>query len=148
MARRPGARSEPGEGDRTGVLRGRVLVVDDEEDVAEMIREMLAKEGFAVDRTGSGEAALSLIRGHGYTLILTDLNMPGIGGRGFYDRVLRELPPMAARVGFITGDTMSPQVRAFLESSGRPFLEKPISPAELRDLAHRMLAGPETEREA
>lgn len=147
VARRLVATADEEQGDSVRELCGRVLVVDDEEDVAEMVREMLVKEGFAVDRTDSGEAALSLIRGYGYTLILTDLNMPGMGGRGFYDAVLRELPALAPRIGFITGDTMSAQVRGFLESSGRPYLEKPISPTELRDLARRMLMGPETERD-
>ncbi len=139
VARRTETAAGAGSAEGTGVLRGRVLVVDDEEDVADMIREMLVRDGFVVDLTGSAEAALSLIRGHSYTMILTDLNMPGMGGRGFYDTILRDLPRFASHIGFITGDTMSPQVRGFLESSGRPHLEKPISPRELRDLARRML---------
>lgn len=123
------------------VVRGRVLVVDDEPEVAELIREILAGEGFAVDSAASGEAALSLVRAHGYTLVLSDLNMPGMGGRGFYNSVLREMPALAGRIGFVTGDTMSPEVRAFLDASCRPYLEKPIAPRELRDLARGMLAA-------
>lgn len=145
IARPDATETDPDAGGGTRVLRGRVLVIDDEEDVADMIREMLARDGFVVDRTGSAEAALSLVRGHSYTLVLTDLNMPGMGGRGFYDTVLRDLPALAPRIGFITGDTMSSQVRDFLESSGRPYLEKPVSPSELRQLARRMLEAPGAE---
>jgi signal transduction histidine kinase/ActR/RegA family two-component response regulator len=123
----------------TAGVKGRILVVDDEPDVAELIREILAREGFVVDRAASGEAALSLVRANGYTAIFTDLNMPGIGGRGFHDAVAREWPERAARIAFVTGDTMSPQVRAFLDASRRRYLEKPIAPRELRDLVHRML---------
>ena len=41
---------------------------------------------------------------------------------------------MIGRLAFVTGDTMSPKAREFLESSGRPFIEKPIRPEDLRDL--------------
>jgi len=117
----------------------RILVVDDEPDVAELIREVLLRDGFNVDHADSAEAALTLARNHGYALILTDLNMPGIGGRGFYEIVARDLPDLARRVGFVTGDTMSPSARGFLDSADRPYLEKPIAPSELRALARRML---------
>jgi CheY-like chemotaxis protein len=123
----------------TGGMKGRVLVVDDETDVAELIREILAGEGFAVDSAASGEDALSLVRAQVYAAIFTDLNMPGIGGRGFHDAVAREMPEVAARIAFVTGDTMSPQVRAFLDASRRRYLEKPIAPRELRELVHRMM---------
>lgn len=117
----------------------RLLVVDDEPDVAELIREILQRDGFQVDHAESAEAALTLARDHAYALILSDLNMPGIGGRGFYEIIVRELPELADRVGFVTGDTMSPSARGFLDSANRPYLEKPIAPSELRELARRML---------
>ena len=119
--------------------KGRILVVDDEEDVSDLIREILIRDGFEVDAAASAEAALERLESADYTLILTDLNMPGMGGRGIYERLLRDRPGLARRVGFVTGDTMSPQARGFLDGAGRPYLEKPIAPAELRKLAHSML---------
>ncbi|MBE9637481.1 ATP-binding protein [Salipiger mangrovisoli] len=121
--------------------RGAVLVVDDEEDVSDLIREILGRDGFEVTVAGSAEAALDLLAGREFALILTDLNMPGLGGRGFYERLLRDRPSMARRMGFVTGDTMSPQARGFLDGAGRPFLEKPVAPEELRRLARGMLEG-------
>ncbi|SDI19288.1 hybrid sensor histidine kinase/response regulator [Alloyangia pacifica] len=121
--------------------RGAVLVVDDEEDVSDLIREILLRDGFEVTVANSAETALDLLAGQDFALILTDLNMPGLGGRGFYERLLRDLPAMARRMGFVTGDTMSPQARGFLDGAGRPFLEKPIAPDELRRLARTMLEG-------
>lgn len=116
-----------------------VLVIDDEDDVAELIREILERDGFRVDQAVSGEAALQMLSERGYTLILTDLNMPGLGGRGFYERIVREFPDLGGRIAFVTGDTMSPSARGFLDSAERPYLEKPIAPAELRALARRLL---------
>lgn len=139
IARRAEAASPEDLADASGAAQGRILVVDDEPDVAELIREILRKDGFAVDSADSAEAALALVRNHSYTLILTDLNMPGMGGRGFYEVVARDLPAIAPRIGFVTGDTMSPQARGFLDSAGQPYLEKPIAPAELRKLARGML---------
>ena len=117
----------------------RILVVDDEEDVAELIREILIKDGFAVDYAASPEAAIKRVRSNTYALILTDLNMPGIGGRGLYDLIVREVPAMSKRIGFVTGDTMSLSARSFLDGTGRPYLEKPIAPKELRALTRSML---------
>ncbi len=121
--------------------RGRILVVDDEAEVADLIREILARDGFEVETAATAEDALEIVARQDFTLILTDLNMPGIGGRGFYERLLRERPALARRVGFVTGDTMSRQARGFLDGAGRPFLEKPIAPAELRGLAQSMLGA-------
>lgn len=132
---------QTGTRDTHAALPGPVLLVDDETDVTDLVREVLRKEGFAVDTTTSAEMALSLLQERSYALILSDLNMPGIGGRGLYEAILRTRPELARRVGFITGDTMSPQVGSFLETAARPFLEKPVSPNELRKLVHDMLAA-------
>ena len=119
----------------------RVLVVDDEPDVAELIREILSRQGFEVEHAGSGEAALALIRRHDYAVILSDLAMPGLDGRGLYAALGRERPVLQRRVGFVTGDTAGPAAHAFLAATGRPRLEKPIAPDELRALVAGM-AGP------
>ncbi|MBN8185904.1 response regulator [Salipiger thiooxidans] len=123
------------------VSRGAVLVVDDEEDVSDLIREILQRDGFEVTVANSAETALERVASGDFALILSDLNMPGLGGRGFYERLLRDRPALARRMGFVTGDTMSPQARGFLDGAGRPFLEKPIAPEELRRLARAMLEG-------
>lgn len=123
--------------------RARVLVVDDEPEVVELVSEILSKDGFEIDSAASAEAALALIETRQHALILTDLNMPGMGGKGFFEMVSARRPALARRIGFVTGDTMSPPVRRFLEDSGQPYLEKPIAPAELRSLARRMLEAAE-----
>jgi CheY-like chemotaxis protein len=153
VLRLPVARGEAGAGTEaeTGgapVARGRLLVVEDEEDVAELIREILGRDGFDVDHAVSGEAGLEMIATRRYALILADLNMPGIGGRGFFATLTREHPELAASLGFVTGDTMSPSARGFLDAAGRPCLEKPIAPAELRALVRGMLAERRQRKEA
>jgi signal transduction histidine kinase len=117
----------------------RVLLVEDEAEVAGMISEILHRAGFEVIHAASGEEGLRLASGGDFAVILSDLAMPGIGGRGFFEALARNRPALARRVAFVTGDTISPAARAFLDSTGRPRLEKPIAPQDLRALMGRML---------
>jgi CheY-like chemotaxis protein len=74
-----------------------------------------------------------------YDLVLSDMRMPGLDGPGLYLRLKRERPVLAERIAFITGDTLSPDIKAFLTRSGRPYIEKPITPADVRSLVARMV---------
>nr|WP_280861091.1 ATP-binding protein [Pararhodobacter sp. SW119] len=123
----------------------RVLLIEDEDEVADMIGEVLTKTGFDVTRAASGEEGLRLAAAGDFAVILSDLAMPGIGGRGVHEALARDHPQLARRIAFVTGDTMSPAARAFLDGTGRPRLEKPIAPTDLRALMRRMLedAAPE-----
>ncbi len=116
-----------------------VLVVDDELEVAELIAEILKKEGFRVDLAHSGVEAVELLSSNRYDLLLSDLNMPELDGRGLYEIVRDEYPSILDRTAFITGDTMGASSQSLLQESKRPYLEKPVSPAELRELAYGLL---------
>ena len=116
-----------------------VLVVDDEADVGELIAEVLTRDGYHVTTAGSGVEALKVLSDARFSLLLSDLKMPDMDGRKLFDEVRTQHPEMLDRLGFITGDTMSPNAREFLDKSGRPFLEKPIKPAELRKLVAALL---------
>jgi two-component system, OmpR family, alkaline phosphatase synthesis response regulator PhoP len=58
----------------------RILVVDDEEDIAELIRYNLTAEGYRVSCAGSGEDAIRLIRSKPFDLVVLDIMLPGISG--------------------------------------------------------------------
>ncbi len=133
-SRRPDTVAEPAEaGDSTtGGLS--VLVVDDETEVGELIAEVLSRDGYQVTTAASGTEALKELSKSSFSLVLSDLKMPDMDGRKLFEQVSAEHPDMASRLGFITGDTMSPGARTFLDNSARPFLEKPIKPTELRKL--------------
>ena len=108
------------------------LVVDDEEDVAEMIGEMLGAIGVKATLALSAEGGLAMIEnGEEFDIILSDLKMPGMGGGGLLEAVRRRSPGLARRIAFITGDAMSAEAGAIGKSSGRPLLEKPVTPQDL-----------------
>jgi two-component system NtrC family sensor kinase len=112
-----------------------VLVVDDDRDIRESLAEILQHAGYRVDTAGSGSEALErLVADPGYDAVLSDIRMPGMSGMEFYRR-LRELRPgLAGRFIVVTSDHLSGEVRAFLDETQVPFIEKPFPPAEVKRL--------------
>jgi response regulator RpfG family c-di-GMP phosphodiesterase len=88
--------------------RPRILVVDDEESIREMLAEFLEMEGYRVDTAPDGAAALDLLGGGGnFDLVLTDLKMPRMGGISLLDRMREQAPSTMAVImtGFGTVET-------------------------------------------
>ena len=110
----------------------RVLVVDDEPWVAEILALMLEADGHAVDIAANGAIALDRVRGASYDLIVCDLRMPDLDGPGFYAGLQREMPELLPRVVFITGSAMTPAIEGFLERTGVPYLNKPFTVSDIR----------------
>jgi signal transduction histidine kinase len=114
----------------------RVLVVDDEPHILHYIRATLEAWGHAVATAADGQVGLERATQDDYDLIITDLRMPRLGGREFYEALLAHNPRAARRVAFSTGDTVRGDTLAFLAAQGRPCLHKPFSLSELRGLLH------------
>lgn len=120
------------------------LVVEDEEYVGEIIADMLSMFGIVPAVTRNADDALALLENNPhFDMILSDLKMPGIGGIGLFEEIERRWPDLIPRLAFITGDVMSPDAGAIVERSGRPLLEKPVAPNDLRALVAKLV---ETER--
>ena len=113
---------------------GLALVVDDETDVAETLRELLEREGYRVEVAGDGAAALTALERDDYDLIISDLRMPGISGPELHARLAESRPHLLARMGFVTGDTLGSNMDEFLRRCGRPVLEKPFTKTGVRCL--------------
>jgi two-component system, NtrC family, sensor kinase len=119
--------------------RERILVVEDEPTVARLIADVLGEEGHPVDTVLDSRKGLDLIGRHAYALIICDLRMPHLDGRGLYRELIRRRSPLEHRLVFVTGDTLSPRTVDFLEKSGVPYLAKPFLVEELKAVVHRAL---------
>ena len=61
-----------------------------------------------------------------YNCILLDLRMPGMGGQELYNKVKSDMPELAERIIFITGDTVNPATREFLSGVPNSVVSKPF----------------------
>jgi len=116
------------------VAGGSVLVVDDEPEVAETLAEILEQDGWRIDLADSGQAALERVLANDYDVVVSDIRMPNLDGLALYRRLEELKPALAGRLVLVTGDTMSGTVRAFLDETGLPCIEKPFVAAEVRRL--------------
>ena len=118
-----------------------ILVVDDEHYVADMLADLLRLDDHRVDVAPNGHVALERLRAQPYDLVLIDLKMPELDGPGLYEALARDHPQLLRRLVFLTGDALSPEVSAFLERVGAPYLYKPFTLEEVRRVIHRALSG-------
>jgi PAS domain S-box-containing protein len=117
------------------------LVVDDETGVRETLAEILRSSGHRVVMAASGREALERMGKERFDVILTDIRMPDLDGRALYREIERRWPERAARVVFVSGDTLTSTLRVFAEESGRPVIEKPFLPSEVRRIVGEAVAG-------
>ena len=83
-----------------------------------------------------------------YDVILTDVRMPDLDGRALYAQIEQRWPRQAARVVFVTGDTLASELREFVRNSGRRVIEKPFLPSEVRRIVAELAADAELSRPA
>jgi CheY-like chemotaxis protein len=117
----------------------RILVVDDDQTVVEVVRRVLEAQGHEVDIAYDGRAGVTLIEQTEYDLIILDFNMPELDGIEVYYFIEQLNPDLTRRVVFITGDADRPQVRSFLEVVDRPVLTKPFTKQKLLAFVERAL---------
>ncbi|MGH7530314.1 MAG: response regulator [Gemmatimonadales bacterium] len=121
----------------------RLLVVDDDAVNRQAMVLLLQREGHEVVAVENGLEAMERLggadRGGGvaFDAIVTDLQMPRLGGRAMYEQLEIRHPELAKRFVFVTGDQARGETRAFLESCGQPSVTKPY---DLGDLINAIAA--------
>jgi two-component system cell cycle sensor histidine kinase/response regulator CckA len=122
--------------------RETVLVVDDEEMVRRLAARMLVTLGYRVLQAGSGQEAVRLLRrgAHRITGVLTDVAMPGIGGRELGETIARCWPQI--QVLYMTGFAAARLVNAGALEPGVPFIQKPFTSEQLGRKMREILTKP------
>jgi len=119
--------------------QARVLVVDDEAELASLMREMLEGAGYEVATAESGAVAMALLASARFDAIVSDLRMPDMDGATLFREVSELHPQLARMMLFVTGDTLSPDARDFLKRSRCAALDKPFSKRALLDKVAELL---------
>lgn len=109
----------------------KILIVDDEPDLAELVSYNLKKEGFEVSSASDGEEALKKIRKGNFNLVILDLMLPGIQGMELC-RILRN-DPKTKHLPIIMLTAKGEDVDKILglEMGADDYIAKPFSPREL-----------------
>jgi signal transduction histidine kinase/ActR/RegA family two-component response regulator len=122
--------------------RVRVLVVDDDPDTIEVVRQVLESAGAQVIAAASAREALAALSARPPDVLLSDLGMPGEDGYAFIRKVRSLDPARGGRVpaAALTAYTRSEDRREALLAGFQVYLPKPVEPAELTATVAR-LAG-------
>jgi len=121
-----------------------VLVVEDEEDIMEVIRFNLEKEGYEVHQALSGEKALQVMENNLPSLVLLDLMLPGINGLDLCRIFKQNDRTKAIPVIMLTAKSEDADIVAGLEMGAEDYITKPFSPRVLLARVRTVLRRRET----
>jgi two-component system, OmpR family, alkaline phosphatase synthesis response regulator PhoP len=131
--------------------KANVLVVDDEEDILELVRVNLTREGYQVQCALTGEAALALVRSDPPDLIVLDLMLPGTDGLEVCRRLKGEARTAHIPIVMLTARSEDADIVVGLELGADDYVTKPFSPrvlaARIKTILRRKSADPAAESE-
>lgn len=106
----------------------KVLIVDDEKDIADSIKLLLTKMGYDSSSVSNGKAALEILKREKFDLILLDILMPGMSGREVLATIRRDPKLKNQKVAFLTVVQLSPNGESFIKKL-KPvaYFQKPIT---------------------
>lgn len=104
----------------------KILLVDDDATVLDLVRETLEGCGYAIDTATNSQDALAKVKEGGYAMIIVDLLLPDMNGFILAQEVKRINPNLADRILFISGILFGQSTVDHLGSIGAGFLSKPF----------------------
>ena len=122
--------------------RARILVVDDDPMMTQLVTDMLSLDGYRVETVPNGVAALEKVQVRPYDLILTDLHMPELDGAALYRELTRRQAHPPRRIIFLTGTAGESEAHRLVQETGLPVLRKPFNFVDLLELVQKTLGSP------
>ena len=130
------AEAEPEE----SAIPGRVLLVDDEEAVLSLEKEILEGRSIKVLTASSGKEALALLAREQVDLVVTDLKMPGeVTGRALYEWIRKYRPELDHQVVFTMSGAQANGTVDFLQETSVPYIQKPFEVEKFWSLIQKVL---------
>jgi len=121
------------------VAGAKVLVVDDEQAILQLLSRTLTDEGHEVETVDNAADALERIKSKRYNLILLDIKLPGMSGFELYKHLQEVAASLARRAVFITGDVMEADTKDFLSKTKSRYITKPFDLEQLKNDINRIL---------
>lgn len=113
------------------MVRERVLIIEDEEEIQELLAYNLAKEGYQVERASSGEEAFERIRRSSPDLLLLDLMLPGMDGLSLCQALKKDDQTSSIPLIMLTAKSEEADIVVGLEMGADDYITKPFSPRVL-----------------
>jgi DNA-binding response OmpR family regulator len=110
----------------------KIIIVEDQPDVADLLEEMLSVDGYQVIKIHSSGGALSMIRAENPDLVLLDIMMPDVSGLDVLRFMRREPDLQQIPVVIVSAKTLPEDIRTGLEAGAAAYLTKPVDIAKLR----------------
>lgn len=121
-----------------GVMKKRILIIDDEQLLLDLLTHLLSQIGYEVDQALSGREAAGKLKDQEYDAIFLDIKMPQMDGKEFYLKVREQSPSLAGHIVFITGDVANSKTVSFIEGTGNLHLKKPFTIREVKELLEKL----------
>jgi two-component system, OmpR family, alkaline phosphatase synthesis response regulator PhoP len=118
-----------------------VLIVEDEEDAAELFAEMMRVSGFRVIKTSSSPSAIALMTSDKPDVVLLDIMMPEISGLDILRQMRRDPILVDIPVVIISAKSMPTDIKNSMEAGASTYLTKPVGFQDLKDAVERALAS-------
>ncbi len=106
----------------------KLLIIEDEADIRELISFNLEMSGYEVDKARDGEEGLALARSGGYDLIILDLMLPGMDGMKVCSMIRKDPETKSIPIIMLTARSEDEDIVAGLESGADDYITKPFSP--------------------
>ncbi|UCE67175.1 MAG: response regulator [Candidatus Zixiibacteriota bacterium] len=132
-----------GKAEKRAPLRKRILIVDDEIEMVDMLFNLLKNEGYRVDTARNGKLALEKLQIRNYDVIICDVKMPVMNGIQFYEILKERKPGLAKKIVFISGDIINIDTIKFLKTCGCMYLGKPFKIESLRNCVASLISSGE-----
>jgi CheY-like chemotaxis protein len=118
-----------------------VLIIEDEEDAADMFAEMMRVSGYRVLKTSSSTPALRMLTAEKPDVVILDIMMPEISGLEIL-RQMRQDPVLAnLPVVVVSAQSMPADIKIGMEAGASMYLTKPVGFTELKEAIERALGG-------
>jgi CheY-like chemotaxis protein len=119
---------------------GRVLIVDDEEDVLQLEREILQSHGLTVRTAANAAEAIEVLKQSPVDAVVADMKMPGeVSTLELYGWIANNRPDLATHVAFTSSDHTASDVASRLQSAGCHIVSKPFRIEDFWAAAQRLL---------
>ncbi len=117
----------------------RILIVDDEPPILDLLRDMLEPEGYEIVTALDGARAWEELQRGAFDVIITDFRMPRMSGRELYDAARKAYPGIERRFVFISGEMDPTTKREFIHQTGAPVISKPFRAEAVRTVVRTTL---------